>query len=73
MFLRNIQQFWITVNKAEANYGLGEMDAYKIAHGQAGLLPHKDWMMKAFDEQLQTLRSVLLQKGDLLTPAWKEA
>ena len=69
----DIQKFWIMVNKAEANYGLGDMDTYKVAHGQARLLPHKDLMMKAFEEQIEKLRSVLLQKGGLLTPAWEEA
>ena len=68
----DIQKFWITVNKAEANYGLGNMEAYKIACNQAQLLPHQNWMMKAFEEQIQTLRSILLQMGDLLTPAWTQ-
>ena len=69
----DIEYFWITVNKAEANYGLGNMEAYELAHNEARQLPHEDWMMHAFEEQLKTLRSVLIQRGDLLTPAWKEA
>ena len=71
--LDDVQKFWITVNRAEAHYGIGEIDAYRKAHDEARVLPHKAWMLKAFEDQLKTLRSVLIQRGELLTPAWKEA
>jgi hypothetical protein len=33
--LENEQKFWIHVNKAEAHFGLGEMDEYRNADARA--------------------------------------
>lgn len=64
--------FWIAVNKAEAHFGLGEMKEYREAVAAAESVPHQPWMMNAFAEQLQTLRTLLQKHGTLLNPVWKE-
>lgn len=67
------QRFWIQVNKAEAHFGLGEMTAYAEACERAGGIPHHDWMMKAFTEEIDKLRLLMQQYGHLLPGGWKEA
>ncbi len=66
------EKFWIITNKAEAHFGLGEMQEYKEALRMANNIDHHDWMMKAFTQQLDMLRSLLQKHGHLLNPAWKE-
>ena len=70
--IENEQRFWIQVNKAEAHFGLGEMDAYKEAKAKAESIKHADWMMKAFTEEIEKLRILLHTYGGLLNPAWQE-
>jgi hypothetical protein len=53
------QKFWIWANKAEAHFGLGEMEAYKAARQQAEATNHEDWMMDAFNTQIQALDDLL--------------
>ncbi len=66
------EKFWIQVNKAEAHFGLGQMQEYKSAVEVANTIEHTDWMMKAFTDQVATLRNLLKKQGHLLNPAWKE-
>ena len=70
--IENEQRFWIQVNKAEAHFGLGEMEAYKEAKANAASIKHADWMMKAFTDEIEKLSILLNKYGDLLTPAWQE-
>jgi hypothetical protein len=71
--MENEQRFWILVNRAEAHFGLGEMDAYREAKNQAGALPHEPWMMASFEDQVEKLGDVLKKHGYLLQPVWSEA
>ncbi|HEV7330040.1 MAG TPA: tetratricopeptide repeat-containing protein [Flavisolibacter sp.] len=71
--MENEQRFWILVNRAEAHFGLGEMDAYNEAKLQASQLPHEPWMMASFEDQVEKLRVVLQKHGHLLQPVWMEA
>jgi hypothetical protein len=64
------QKFWIQINKAEANFGLGDFAAYKAARDAAAAIEHADWMMEAFNVQIGKLRKLLSAKSDLLNPPW---
>lgn len=55
------QKFWIAVNKAEAHFGLKEMQEYEEASATAKLVKHEDWMMDSFTKQLEKLGK-LIQK-----------
>ena len=66
----NVQMFWILVNKAEAHYGLGEMEEYKKAIEAAKEVKHEEWMFKAFNDQHIELHDVMKKHGHLLNPAW---
>ncbi|PVD50621.1 DUF4071 domain-containing protein [Terrimonas sp.] len=55
------QKFWIAVNKAEAHFGLKEMQQYEEASATAKLVKHEDWMMDSFTKQLEKLGK-LMQK-----------
>lgn len=68
----NDQKFWIQINRAEAHFGLGNFDAFKNSRVAAQTLEHADWMMEAFDMQIEKLRELLKAKGDLVNPAWIE-
>ena len=66
----NEQKFWILVNKAEAHFGLGEFEEYKKAVEQATTIPHSDWMMQSFREQVNKLHVLLDKYGNLLEAPW---
>lgn len=68
----NDQKFWIQINRAEAHFGLGNFEAYKSSRATAQELEHADWMMEAFDVQIEKLRMLLQAKSDLLNPPWVE-
>lgn len=53
------QMFWILINKAEANFGLGEMDAYKKAVDDAEKMEHEEWMMDSLEEQIGKLKKMI--------------
>lgn len=53
------QKFWILVNKAEAHFGLGEMEAYQKALTDAKATDHEDWMMESFTTQVDRLKELL--------------
>ncbi|WP_153800555.1 TRAFs-binding domain-containing protein [Foetidibacter luteolus] len=62
----NEQKFWISVNKAEAHFGLGEMQAYEQSAGAARLVPHEEWMMESFTKQLEKLRVLMERQKEVL-------
>jgi hypothetical protein len=66
-----VQKFWILVNKAEAHFGLDEMEAYQQEVQQATAVKHEDWMMETFTRQLALLKGLLTKHGQLLNPPWK--
>ena len=66
----NEQKFWTLVNKAEAHFGLGEFEEYKKTIQQATAIPHSDWMMQSFQEQVDKLRVLLDKYGTLLETPW---
>jgi len=57
----NEQKFWIAVNKAEAHFGLGNLEEYAIATQEATKITYEKWMMESFTTQLSNLE-VLLSK-----------
>ncbi len=66
------EKYWIQVNKAEAHFGLGEMEEYKIALAMAKEIEMPDWRFKAFEEHINNLRDLMKKYGDLLNPAWTD-
>ena len=52
----NLQMFWILSNRAEANFGLGNMEAYNKALEDASLIDHEPWMMQSLQEQIEKLK-----------------
>jgi len=65
------QKFWITVNRAEASFGLGRFGDYGKYMDEAKKMPHPDWMWESFTDQLGKLKAELTKIGHLLDPTWK--
>ena len=57
------EQFWIMVNKAEAHFGLGELQAYHDALSEAMKIEHTPWMLKSFTDQQEELAQLLKKHG----------
>ncbi|MDO9374349.1 MAG: hypothetical protein Q7T76_08020 [Ferruginibacter sp.] len=53
------QMFWILINRAEAYFGLGNVDGYKEALAAAKKLTHEEWMLDSFKEQITKIRKIL--------------
>lgn len=53
------QKFWIAVNKAEAYFGLNNMQQYEEAAAAAKLVKHEEWMMESFTRQLEKLGKLM--------------
>jgi hypothetical protein len=66
----NEQKFWILVNKAEAHFGLGELEEYKKAIAEAKTIEHSPWMMNSFEQQVIRLKALMEKLGHLLDPPW---
>jgi hypothetical protein len=66
------EQFWILVNKADSYFGLGDMAAYKETLAKAQEYKVDTWMMDSFTAQINKLRPILQQYGQLLPGGWKE-
>ncbi|MBC7827807.1 MAG: DUF4071 domain-containing protein [Chitinophagaceae bacterium] len=66
------KKFWICVNRAESYFGLGEFEKYNKAVEEAAAIPHQQWMMDSFTDQVARLRELLSKSGHLLNPAWRE-
>ncbi len=65
------QKFWITVNRAEASFGLGRFGDYRKYMDEAKKMPHPDWMWESFTDQLGKLKAELTKIGHFLEPTWK--
>lgn len=52
------QMFWILINKAEANFGLGDLEAYEKAVAEAEKIEHDEWMMDSLEEQIEKLKKM---------------
>ncbi len=57
------QKFWCLATKAEAHFGLGEMEAYARTRDEAQALNPAAWMMSTLDEQIKRLGSLLGRHG----------
>ena len=68
--IQNEEEYWILVNKAEAHFGLGEMEEYKKADAMAKALEPTSWDLKSYETQVNDLRKLLLQYGHILNPPW---
>ncbi len=66
----NSQKFWILVNRAEANFGLGNFEAYQIALTESKNIPFHPWQLESFTEQIGKLEAELKKVGHLLAPKW---
>lgn len=64
------QKFWCLATKAEAHFGLGELEAYQKTRSEAQALDHADWMMDTFDAQIGNLRTLLEKHSHLINPPW---
>ncbi|MDB5248194.1 MAG: hypothetical protein JWQ40_2588 [Segetibacter sp.] len=65
------QKFWTLVNKAEAYFGLGNMEEYQNALEQAKGIGNAVGMQEALTNQVDALRVILEKYGNLLNPEWK--
>lgn len=66
----NAQKFWISVNCAEAYFGLGKFDEFNKYREQAKNIPHPIWMWESFTEQIDKLAVELSKVGHLMEPSW---
>lgn len=66
----NEELHWILVNKAEAHLGLGEIEAYRKADGEARALSPPSWMLQGYEGQVTVLKGLLEQYGHLQNPPW---
>jgi hypothetical protein len=64
------RKFWCLAAKAEAHFGLGELDDYERARAKAQRVKHGHWRMVAFDDKIKRLRESLESYGHLLNPPW---
>lgn len=67
----NAQKFWISVNWAEAHFGLGHFDEYNKYLELAKKNPHPLWMWESFTAQKGKLATELTKVGHLMEPSWK--
>lgn len=67
----HIEMSWILANKAEAHYGLGEMNLYKETIAKMDIHQTDAFVMSVFDEQMGKLKPLMNQFGHLLNPAWQ--
>lgn len=56
------QMFWIQLNRAEAHFGLGDMDAYNKSVAEAEQMEHEEWMMISLNEQIEKLKKLKQQQ-----------
>ena len=65
------RKFWCLATKAEANFGLGAFDEYKLARNAAIVASHANWMVETMDRQIEKLGTLLASRGNLLDPPWR--
>lgn len=66
----NSQKYWISVNRAESHFGLGNFDAYRINLEESKNIPFHTWQQASFNEQIGKLEAELKKVGHLLEPKW---
>ncbi len=66
----NSQKYWILVNRAEANFGLGDFAAHQKAIEESKIIPFHPWQLESFTEQIHKLEAELKKVGHLLDPKW---
>lgn len=60
------QKFWCLATKAEAYFGLGDVEAYERTQSEALALDPATWMLSTFEDQITRLRKLLEKHGHLL-------
>jgi hypothetical protein len=66
----NSQKYWIMVNQAEASFGLGDFDTFRVCLEESQKMPHHPWQLESFTDQLGKLQTELKKVGHLLEPKW---
>ncbi|OOG77238.1 tetratricopeptide repeat-containing protein [Algoriphagus sp. A40] len=66
----NSQKYWILVNRAEANFGLGDFDSYRKSLEESKNTPFHPWQLESFTEQIGKLEAEMKKVGHLLEPKW---
>lgn len=61
------QEFWCLASKAEAQFGLGDLQAFEAAKAELGALNPAQWMMDTFNSQIERLRELLSRRQQLLS------
>jgi len=61
----NEQLFWILINKAEASFGLDDIDGYNKALNDAENMEHDEWMMASLEEQIDKLKKIKEKRAAL--------
>ncbi|MGA8877508.1 MAG: TRAFs-binding domain-containing protein [Candidatus Korobacteraceae bacterium] len=66
------QKFWSLATRAEAQFGMGDVDGYNSTVAQARALTPApvDWMLETLESQMNKLRTLLMKHGPLLDPPW---
>jgi hypothetical protein len=68
------RKFWCLATKAEALFGLGELDAFTQTRTEANAYASANnlagWMMGSFLTQVGRLKAILDKHGDLMNPSW---
>lgn len=66
----NVQKYWITVNRAEAYFGLGDFENYQKNEEESKNIPFHSWQLESYTDQLAKLARELKKVGHLLLPQW---
>ncbi len=66
----NSQKYWITVNRAEAHFGLGNFEASRKSLEESKNITFHAWQQESFTEQMGKLTTELKKVGHLLEPKW---
>jgi hypothetical protein len=64
------QKFFCLITKAEALFGLGELDEYQGVRSTLLELKFPKWKYDKFDRLIQQLKEMLERHGNLLEPPW---
>jgi hypothetical protein len=67
------QEFWCLATKAEAHFGLGDLQAYEAVKAEAAALNPPQWMMDTRSSQIGRLRELIANGGHLLSAGAAEA
>jgi Tetratricopeptide Repeats-Sensor len=67
------QKFWCLATKAEAYFGLGQLDDHERILSEMRELGAPKWMIETFGQQIEKLRNLLAKTGLLLNPPWPGA